>query len=378
MPTQPINQNNNHGASDRLESRNDPDSAPQKTTGKYSGRTVVSDDRVGSPELSHTKADIDRSELMSNRELLSTVNDSFGCNDVKRPDSGFESDISDNDLNDSLEFLPSSGRNSSESDSFCDSDLGESDSTEGDEGNSESGGESDHPAMTSGISRKNALRFAVVLNLNEIEVLKCRVMREDVDYFVKCFDGLKGDFFHTGDYLVEHVAELTLKIQKRFVRFSDVSIHAGQLVFWWNLLCKEAQSHLIWGERVELELLEPSFIKGIEKRKKLEKRRFELYAEHLDKDNNKTGGKAVKAQKALEHFKADFYLPEVEKLKQRLCEVSAEEKSRRILGKCYYHLSDVLQGNVRNIVGEVDKWTRNLLLNRTFIESGLTTNDIIC
>ena len=369
MPTQPISQNN-HTANERLGSGPDLDGS-QKTKGKYSGRTVASVEGNGSPGLSHQKAETERAELI---DYKMPPNDSFGRNDVKRLDSGFESSISDTELNESIELLSLDGIDSSNSTSVSECEPEESDRS-GEEG-SDSGSDDDQ-SVTSMMRRKNALRFAVVLTTREIELLKRKVLRGDVDYFVECFDGLKGDFFHTGDYLVEHIDELYLKLQKRFVRYSEVSIHAGQLVFWWNLLCKEAQSHLLWCERVELELLPPDFIQSVGKRQKLEKRRSVLHREYLDRNNSKTKDKALNAQKELDNFKSSFYLPEVEKLKRRLCEMSAEEKSRQRLGECYLQLSDVLQGNVRNIVGEVDKWTRNLMLNRTFLESGLTTKDII-
>ncbi len=371
MPTQPVSQNN-HTANERLGNGSDPDGS-QKTKGKYSGRSVASDEGFGSPGLSHQKAETDRAELIDDKMPL---NDSFGRNNIKRLDSGFESSISDTELNESIELLSLDSIDSSDSDSFSECEPEESDRSGEDGSDSESEGEDDQ-SVTSLMRRKNALRFSVLLTTREIELLKRKVLRNDVDYFVKCFDELKGDFFHTGDYLVEHIDELYLKLQKRFVRYSEVSIHAGQLVFWWNLLCKEAQGHLLWCERVELELLSPDFIQSVGKRKKLEKRRSVLFREYLDKDNSKTRNKAVNAQKELDNFKSAFYLPEVEKMKQRLCEMSAEEKSRQILGKCYLQLSDVLQGNVRNIVGEVDKWSRNLMLNRTFLESGLTPEDII-
>ncbi len=86
---------------------------------------------------------------------------------------------------------------------------------------------------------------------------------------------------------------------------------------------------------------------------------------------------AGKAQKAVTRFKDRTYLPEVEQLKQGLLEKKENEKNKIIFGKCYEQFSAVLQGKVRNIPGEVDKWGMNLLLNRTFLESGLTTNDII-
>ncbi|USE39370.1 hypothetical protein [Endozoicomonas sp. SCSIO W0465] len=348
-----------------------PDAA-KNTEGKYSGRKVISDTSDGSLQRSHQKAESGDGELTKSK---SRSDDTFEPERkaLSRYDSGFGGSVSESDVDESITLLPPDSTDSS------DSVWQESDSSGGEECYTESirdhGGR--RLAGNSDIQRKDALRFAVVLNANEMEVLKHQIVADDIDYFMKCFDELKGDFFHTGDYLVEHIDGLYLKIQKRFVRFSDVSTHSGQLVFWWNLLCKEAQNHLRWCGGVELKPLDSRFIQSVEKRKRFEQTRSKLYAVYLNKRTLKTQGKAAKAQHKLDHFKSEFYLPQIEELRHRLCEMSEKEKSRKILGQCHGQLSNVLHGNVRNIVGEVDKWSRNLMLNRLFLESGLATNDII-
>ena len=216
-----------------------------------------------------------------------------------------------------------------------------------------------------------------LLDVHDLAMLGDLLSPQDIKVFAGQFAGLKGDFFHIGDYLVEHVNVLVGKIQQRHLHESNVSNEVEPLVSLWNCLCSAALNHLLWSRDITLTPLVPEFKAKVDKCQRLQKERSKLVGQYLASRSNSVRRKAAKAQTNVETFKTNGYLPEINKLRQALCQQSDYEINRSVLLDAHEQLHAVLGSNARNIVAEVDKWVRNLLLNRTFTESGLKPSDII-
>ncbi len=286
MSTGPIDQNKPQIVRERIESSKCPDESASKTVGKHSGRTVLSGEQRGKLELGQPRDKMDCRQLANNKDFSNTVINSQNQKYLQRQDSGFNEKMSDAELSELDEIRLLDQVDYSDADSAYDSDLEESGRSErGDDDSEEGDNDHDESTMLAGFNRKNALRFAVVLSPGEIELLKKNVTQQDIEFFIAKSDGLKGDFFHTGDYLVEHVDETCRKIQQSFVRHSDVSLNAGQLVFWWNLSCKNIQDHLRWCKDVELKRLDATFIKRARKLKTLQSKKYGMHLKFMDSNN---------------------------------------------------------------------------------------------
>ncbi len=215
------------------------------------------------------------------------------------------------------------------------------------------------------------------LSVSELKVLREALAPDDVKLFAERFTQLKGDFFHVGDYLVEHINELVEKIPHRQLGERDVSSSVRSLVLLWNCICTSARDHLFWSRDVKLTPLTPQLKAAVDKCRRLEQKRSKRCGEYLVKRSSSARRKASKAQTDVEVFKANHYLPEIDGLRQALRQQSDHEINRCILIQAHTQLHAIFRSNARNIAAEVDKWVRNILLNRTFIESGLRPSDII-
>ena len=215
------------------------------------------------------------------------------------------------------------------------------------------------------------------LSTGDLNALREALAPDDVKLFAEQFTRLKGDFFHVGDYLVEHINELAEKIPHRQLGERDVSSGVRSLVLLWNCVCTSARNHLFWSRDVKLTPLTPQLKAAVDKCRRLEQKRSKHCGEYLVKRSASARRKASKAQTDIEVFKASHYLPEIDGLRQALRQQSDHEVNRYILIQAHTELHAVFRSNARNIAAEVDKWVRNILLNRTFIESGLRPSDII-
>lgn len=216
-----------------------------------------------------------------------------------------------------------------------------------------------------------------LLDTHHLAMLKDLLPPQDITMFAGQFAGLKGDFFHVGDYLVEHVNVLVGKIQQRHLHERNVSDGVEPLVSLWNCLCSSALNHLLWSRDVTLTPLTREFKAKVDKCQSLQQERSKLVGRYLANRSKSARRKAAKAQANVESFKTNRYLPEINELRQALRQQSEYEINRGVLLDTHEQLHVVLGSNARNIVAEVDKWVRNLLLNRTFTESGLKPSDII-
>lgn len=216
-----------------------------------------------------------------------------------------------------------------------------------------------------------------LLDAHDLAMLRDLLPPQDIKVFAGQFAGLKGDFFHVGDYLVEHVNELVGKIRQRHLHERNVSNGVEPLVSLWNCLCSAALNHLLWSRDVTLAPLTREFKANVGKCQHLQRERSKLVGQYFANRSKSTHRKAAKAQAEVEKFKKNLYLPEVKELKQALLQQSKDEINRGILLDSHAQLHVVLGSNARDIVAEVDKWVRNVLLNRTFTESGLKPSDII-
>lgn len=238
------------------------------------------------------------------------------------------------------------------------------------------------PKSSSRFKRKNAMR-SPQHKTDKIHQQQTPLENKDKQLLIERFKTLKDSFYHVGDYLPEDAKNLTSKIETLKIPHSSEQKpkHANQL---WNRFCLALQKQLTWSTTTTLTPLSHPFKKLIHKRKAAEEKRSHLYSK-LSTTPRKYSTIITRArmlsqtktmQRKVEQIKDEHYQPQLEQILRDLQEKTLQTKSRQEIERYYEQLYTMLDEKARDIPSEIDKWSKNLLLNRTFIESNLTPKDV--